>query len=61
MKDTGYINGVEVDLKIVGFMHEARSKIAMGVKLTPKERSCYLLFAPIEETQEYLKNEEERK
>ena len=56
------INGVEVDLEFFELYHEVKSKVALDVKLTPKERSFYLLFvASIEEASEYLKKEKNKK
>lgn len=53
-----YINGIEVSLEFVGLYHDVKSKLALSIKLTPKERSFYLLFvATPEEIKEYLKNE----
>lgn len=58
MNNIAYINEIEVSLEFAGIYHDVRSKLALGIKLTPKERSFYLLFmATPEEIKEYLKNE----
>lgn len=62
MNDKAYINGVEVDLEFAGLYHRVISKLILGVELTQKERSFYLLFmSTIEEAKEYLKNEKKTK
>ena len=61
MNNIAYINGIKVDLETAGIVHRIKSKIALDIKLTPKERSYYLLFiATIEEAKGYLKNEKNR-
>lgn len=62
MNNIAYINGVEVDLEFAELYHKVTSKLNLGVELTQKERSFYLLFmSTIEEAKEYLKNEKKTK
>ena len=52
MNNIAHINGIEVN--------RIKSKVALGIKLTDKERSFYLLYvATSQEVNEYLKNEKE--
>ena len=62
MSDKAYIKGLETSLEFAGIYHDIKSKVALSVKLTSKERSFYLLFiASLKEAKEYLKNEKESK
>ena len=52
MNNIAHKNGIEVN--------RIKSKVALGIKLTDKERSFYLLYvATSQEVNEYLKNEKE--
>ena len=58
-KDIAYIKDVEVKLDFFGVYHDVKSKLNIGVKLNPKERSFFLLYATEKEKKEFLKNEGE--
>lgn len=58
MNDIAYVKGIKVNRDFIGLYHEIKSKVALGVKLTNKERSFYLLLvATNQEAKEFLKNE----
>lgn len=44
MNDIAYIDGFKIDLEIAGLYHDVVSKLELGVELTPKEKSFYLLY-----------------
>lgn len=60
MKEVAYVNGVEVDVSFAEVYHIIKSKVALSVKLNPKERAFYLLYvANDKERTEFLKNEKD--
>lgn len=60
MKDIAYIQGVKVELDFFGIYHDVKSKLAIGVKLNPKEKSFFLLHATDEEKRKFLKDGKEK-